>query len=101
MKSSSSLELIIFSQSDQDDASDVLLPMIELQNQWLKVRLSICMMLSPPKKEYANVPLGAIGTIVFVHEDNDYEVEFMGLNGSTLDILTAKGHDLELKKEEK
>jgi uncharacterized protein DUF4926 len=43
----------------------------------------------------ASVPVGAIGTIVFVHSAGDqaYEVEFFDQNDKTIDVCTVVGDE--------
>lgn len=47
-----------------------------------------------------NIPIGTIGTIVYVYEDANppiYEVEFFDENEETIDVLTVKESDIELR----
>lgn len=48
-----------------------------------------------------NVPAGTIGTILIVYEEGKaYEVEFMDIEGTTLNVLTVRVQDIALKADD-
>lgn len=47
-----------------------------------------------------NIPKGTLGTVLLVYGcNNEYEVEFVDDNLSTLDILTVSGEKILLRKQ--